>query len=318
MSQVVEAALAELRQGRWILAVSGGRDSMVLLDAAWKAKLRDVVAVATFDHGTGAPATLAAEHVEREASRFEFTVVRGAGTLAGKPSEESLRKSRWDFLNKQALKLRARVVTAHTLDDHAETTFIRILRDSGARGLAGMLVPSAIARPLLLVKRADVVAYAKANDVKWVEDPSNASMAFLRNRVRHEILPAMERARPGFTQWLLVTSARGATWRRGLSDAVDHMQAGVAPGILSAAWIVGASPAKGGVPGMTPEAAAVVWPEVASRVGLTLDWRGIERLVKEAPKLKPGADIPLSGGASLQRTITTFVFRNPRGGGPLY
>jgi hypothetical protein len=133
-------------------------------------------------------------------------------------------------------------------------------------------------------------------------------MAYLRNRVRHELLPAIEERRAGFTQWLLVTSARGATWRRGLSDAVDHMCAGVAPGIFPAHWLEG----------MNPEAAAVVWPEVASRVGVTLDWRGIERLVKEAPKLKPGKEIPLSGGASLGRTVTTFVFRNPRGGAPLY
>jgi tRNA(Ile)-lysidine synthase len=302
----VEAAIAALPAGRWMLAVSGGRDSMVLLHAAWKR--RDILGVATFDHGTGPAASKAVNHVVRDCERFELNVIRGEGKLTGKPTEDSLRRARWDFLDKSARKLGARVVTAHTLDDHAETTFMRILRESHARGLAGMLVPSAIERPLLLVPRADVADFAKRNGVTWVEDPSNASPDFLRNRVRNELLPALERARPGFTTWLLVTSARGAAWRRGLSDAVDFLATGCEPGILPATAMAG----------MTPDGAGVVWPEVASRMGITLDWRGVERLVKEAPKLKPGGQIPLSGGASLSRTVTTFVFRNPRGGGPLY
>jgi tRNA(Ile)-lysidine synthase len=304
----VEAAVAQMKAGRWLLAVSGGRDSMVLLDAMWRARRKEIVAVTTFDHGTGPHARKAADHVEHECARLELQCVRGEGKLSGKPTEEALRKSRWDFLNKTADKLNARVVTAHTLDDHAETTFIRILRDAHARGIAGMLVPSAIERPLMLVKRADIATYAKKNDVTWVEDPTNASNEYLRNRVRNEILPTMEKLRPGFTQWLLVTSARGAVWRRGLSDAVDHMTRGCQPGTIPVT----------AMEGMTPEAQGIVWPEVASRVGVTLDWRGIERLSKEARKLKQGAEIPLSGGASFTRTVTTFVFRNPRGGGPLY
>jgi tRNA(Ile)-lysidine synthase len=311
MPHPVEAAIAAMPPGRWVLAVSGGRDSMALLHAAWLIlRRRDIAAVATFDHGTGPAATRAARHVEREAARFELTCVRGKGN-AGRvaaPSEDALRRARWDFLHRTARKLGAQVVTAHTLDDHAETTFIRILRDSHARGLAGMLAPSNVQRPLLFVRRADVAAWARENDVTWVEDPTNASLAYLRNRVRLELLPALERARPGFTQWLLITSARGAAWRRGLSGAVDHLAAGLGPGILPVTAL----------DGMRAEAAAVVWPEVASRVGITLDRRGIERLVAEAPKLKPGKEIPLSGGASLARTVTTFVFRNPRGGGPLY
>ena len=301
------AAVRELPRGTYVVAVSGGRDSMVLLDALWQAKVRDLV-VATFDHGTGPAATAAARHVEAQAARLELPVVTGEGRLGADATEDALRKARWGFLDKVAAKLKGRVVTAHTLDDHAETTFMRILRDAGARGLAGMLVPSAVLRPLLLVSRADVALYAEANEVTWVEDPSNDSMRYLRNRVRRELLPAIERVRPGFTKWLLVTSARGAAWRRGLSDAVDHMQAGLLPGIFPAGWLEG----------MTPEAAAIVWQEVASRVGVTLDWRGIERLVKEGPKLKPGKEIPLSGGVSVQRTVTTFVVRNPRGQAPLY
>jgi tRNA(Ile)-lysidine synthetase-like protein len=307
VSNPVEA-VQELAAGSWLLAVSGGRDSMVLLDAMWTARRREIAAVLTFDHGTGTAASAAADHVELTCRRLELTCIRGQGKLAGRPTEDALRKARWEFLNKVALRLNSRIVTAHTLDDHAETTFIRILRDAGARGLAGMLVPSAVVRPFLLVGRNENAAYAETNDVTWVEDPSNRSMEYLRNRVRHEILPTIEKLRPGFTQWLHVTSARGAVWRRGLSDAVDHMCAGVPPGTLPVSMLEG----------LSKEAAAVVWPEVASRVGLTLDWRGIERLVNEAPKLKRNGEIQLSGGASLVRTVTTLVFRNPRGGGPLY
>lgn len=307
MEDPVAKAIQHMKPGRWLLAVSGGRDSMVLLEEMWRRRRREIAAVATFDHGTGPAATRAVSFVHRQGRRFELEVVSGLQPLTGKPTEDSLRKSRWEFLNATARTLGARVVTAHSLDDHAETTFIRILRDAHARGIAGMLVPSAIERPLLLVRRDDIARYAEQQQVEWVEDPSNALPGYLRNRVRNEILPTVEKLRPGFTQWLLVTSARGAAWRRGLSDAVDHLTRGCTPGTIPIS----------AMDGMTPEAAAIIWPEVASRVGVTLDWRGIERLGKEARKLKQGAEIPLSAGASCGRTVTTYVIRNRRGR-PLY
>jgi tRNA(Ile)-lysidine synthase len=329
----LRAAVARVPPGRWLLAVSGGRDSIVLLDAfaRWR---DDVAGVATFDHGTGEAATRAATHVAREAMTRGLPVVSGAaastvtaasarGTAAGAAravrSEASLRAARWEFLNAWAFELNARVVTAHTREDQAETVFMRILRDAGARGLAGMRAASPVLRPLLGIARATVASYAAGRQLAWVEDPSNASLAYFRNRVRHELLPAFERAHRGHTNWLLDLSNRAGTLREQVAGLVDELLVDAGPDNPSGRGA--------GEPVIIPAATLlafdsvgleVLWPEITSRAGVTLDWRGLERLVRETPKLKAGSEVPLSGGASVVRTVTTFVVRNPATAPPLY
>lgn len=320
----VRRAVEAVPPGRYLLAVSGGRDSMALLDA-WTSARNDAVAVATFDHGTGAAAERAVELVERECERRGVGVIMGSGRgpePAVRPrrrvgaalvgfSEEALRSSRWEFLNGWAREVGAAIVTAHTEDDQVETVFMRLLRGAGARGLAAMRAPSPIVRPLLGVSRADVDAYAREARLKFVDDPSNASLAYLRNRVRLELLPAIRAAHPHFEAHLLDVASRAAEWRRELAAQVE--------GVIGAAATGGQAsvPAKF-LSGLTDDGLRVVWPEVAGRAGVTLDWRGLERLVAETRKVKRGAKIPLSGGATVYRTATTFVVRNSERPLPLY
>jgi tRNA(Ile)-lysidine synthase len=320
----VRRAVQAVPPGRYLLAVSGGRDSMALLDA-WTSSRDDAVAVASFDHGTGAAATRAVQLVERECERRGIGVLLGSGRgpeprakarrrvlvpLAA-PSEEALRYSRWEFLNGWAREVGATIVTAHTEDDQVETVFMRVLRGAGARGLAAMYAPSPIVRPLLGVTRADVDAYVRETGVKYVDDPSNASLAYFRNRVRHELLPAIREVHPRFDAQLLDIARRAAEWRRELADLID--------GSASAVAVQGqASVPADFMAGLTEEGLQAAWPEVAGRAGVVLDWRGLERLVAETRKVKPGAKIPLSGGATVHRTATTFVVRNSRRPVPLY
>ncbi|MEA3245983.1 MAG: tRNA lysidine(34) synthetase TilS, partial [Gemmatimonadota bacterium] len=286
----------------WVLAVSGGRDSMALLAACAEWRRADIAAVATFDHGTGPAAVRAAAHVEMEAMRRRLPVVRGK--TAGAGDEASWRTARWAFLDGWAEEFRARVVTAHTRDDQAETVFMRILRDAGARGLAAMRAASPVLRPFLDLSRAEVAAFVAARDVAWVDDPSNARLDHLRNRVRLEMLPAFERAQPGFTDWLVAVGERAAEVREAVSAVVDGIVGGGNGGgdtaIVPAARLAG----------FTPAELEVLWPEIAARAGVTLDWRGLERLVRETAHLRPGAAIPLAGGPSVSRTVSTFVVRN--------
>lgn len=312
----VHRSLAALPRGRWVLAVSGGRDSMVLLDAMARARSHEIAAVATFDHGTGTAATKAAALVGRTAMSLQLPVVSGtmprtsgevgrevrseAGSEAG--SEAEWREARWRFLNGWAAELRATVVTAHTRDDQIETVVMRLLRESGVRGLAGMFTQSAIARPLLDVPRDAVRAYATARRVPFIEDPSNARLAHLRNRVRLEILPALERHSPGFGDWCWEIAQRAVDWRTALARFVA---AELGAQVNEQAVIVPVA----SVLRLQEAEWAMVWPELAGRIGVVMDWRGIARASAWAPIAKAGAHIPLSGGARIERTATTFVLR---------
>ena len=320
----VHRAVAALPPGRYLLAVSGGRDSMVLMDAFAAVRTDDIAAVATFDHGTGPHAVKAVSHVERETKRRGLTVHTGKRRgwspsldrlidKFGPASEAMLRTARWEFLRVTAANTGAMVVTAHTQDDQAETVFMRILRHSRARGLAAMHAKSDVRRPLLAVRRDEVAQYAAERGVKWVEDPTNACMRFHRNRVRAELLPAMEAAHPGFAKLLLGISERSGAWRGELAAIVDALDVTVTDAPDRTAVVRAEALA-----GLTPEGLAVLWPELAGRAGAVLDWRGVERLVREGPKVKPGAEIPLSGGVTVSRTATTFVVRNRGLGAPLY
>ncbi len=304
----VPGAIAALPAGRWLLAVSGGRDSMVLLHAMAATRREEIVAVATFDHGSGLPARRAVDLVTREAGRLRLRVVSGAAPRAVPRTEAAWRAARHRFLDAWAEELEATVVTAHTRDDEIETVVQRLLREAGPRGLAGMrasvraLEGRARVRPLLEVPRVSVHAYATEAGVAWLEDPTNAEPTFQRNRVRHEILPALERSRPGFAEWCWQLGGRAAEWRAGLDEllldagvqriAPDSVMVPVAPFATCAAteW-------------------AVLWPAIAARVGVVMDRRGIARAADWAPRARPGQGIPLAGDARIVRTASTFVVR---------
>src|SRR5262249_39624360 len=161
----------------------------------------DAVAVATFDHGTGPSAELAARLVEAEGRRRAVPVISERREEGRSTGEAAWRADRWEFLLRSATEFSAAVVTAHTCDDQLETVVMRVLRaprHTSPRGLAAMYAPSPVVRPLLGTRRADVAAYASAHRVRFVDDPSNGDRRYLRNRVRLDLLPALERALPGF------------------------------------------------------------------------------------------------------------------------
>ncbi|MCC7194815.1 MAG: tRNA lysidine(34) synthetase TilS [Gemmatimonadaceae bacterium] len=299
-------AVESLPPGPWLLAVSGGRDSMVLMDACDARRRGDIAAVATYDHGTGPAATRAAMHVEAEALRRSLPVVAGRSSRPVEAvGEAAWRSARWAFLDGWAADLRSRVVTAHTRDDQAETIFMRLLRGAGPRGMAAMRAPTPVLRPFLGLDRATIALYAAARRVKWVEDPSNQRLVHFRNRVRLELLPAFEEARPGFTDWLVSLGERAAEVRDGIARAVDALS-GVADAGSGGKAVAVASTA---LEGYGEAELELLWPEIAARARVALDRRGLKRLVAEAARLRVGAAIPLAGGASVSRTVSTLVVR---------
>lgn len=307
MPDRVESALLELArtEGRLLLAVSGGLDSMVLLEAAARMLPTSQLTVATFDHGTGEAARRAAELVAARARALGIgTVVGGGGALPAR--EAAWRAARWQFLRDVARAAGGRIVTAHTEDDQVETIVLRAMRGAGARGLAALYAPGDADRPFIGLRRAELARYARRHRVPWIEDPSNAGLAFLRNRLRRDVIPALLRVRPALDAELLALARRAAEWRR----RMDALAWACCPSRAcpDGTLVVAATD----VLGYHPEALAVLWPSIAGRVGLALDRRGTRRLAAFTMTSTPGAAMPLAGGWVVERSRDGFSLRPGR------
>ena len=291
-----------------LLAVSGGLDSMVLLHAALDVGRSRIAAVATFDHGTGAPAKSACRHVEAitRAAGVPFATAR-MGTIprSGDGREAAWRDARHAFLRETAGTLDAVIVTAHTEDDQVETVLMRLIRGSGARGLAGLYTDGPICRPFIALRRRQLERYAKRAAVTFVEDPSNASREFFRNRVRNDLLPAFRRVDQQFDDSLLALARRAAALRR---DVEEFVTAEVRPEFVDRARLVVASDL---LREYDPPSASMLWSALAGRIGLALDRRGTRRIA-EFTTMKPhprSGSIPLAGGWCLEATRTTYILQ---------
>ena len=288
---------------RIVLAVSGGIDSMVLLGAAAAVLPAERLVVATFDHGTGTHATHAARFVKQRAATLGLECVQARARLS-LDSEAELRAARWAFLRKVAASRQAVVCTAHTADDHIETVFMRVLRGASARGLAALLADSPVLRPLLGITRDDIVRYARREGVEWMEDPSNASLRFLRNRVRHELLPATRLVRPSIDADLLAISTQAAEWRAEVDAFVERA---VSVHVLKDERALDIQSES--LSNLSREALAFVLPAVVARSGVVLDRRGVVRLTQFASTAKIGRRMQLSGGWEVVRSRDALQLR---------
>lgn len=165
-----------------IVAVSGGVDSVVLLDMLARAGNFELV-VAHFNHGIRTDSAADARFVKALAEKYDKEFVSKRGALGANASEEQARKARYDFLFAEAAGRGAVIVTAHHLDDVIETIAINTIRGTGWRGLA-VLERLGVVRPLLERTKDEIYDYALAHRLEWVEDSTNASSKYLRNRVR--------------------------------------------------------------------------------------------------------------------------------------
>lgn len=172
----------------YLLAVSGGVDSVVLLDMMSRSKHRMVVA--HVDHGIRPDSHDDARFVEALAKQYGLPFVSTRFELGAKASEEQARAARYGFLFEQAKKFDAEVVTAHHRDDLVETIAINFSRGTGWRGL-GVLARAGIHRPLLPLTKARIYQYALAHHLEWVEDSTNRSDVYQRNRLRQKVHTAL-------------------------------------------------------------------------------------------------------------------------------
>jgi len=206
-----------LTQGeKVVLGVSGGADSIALLYS-----LNELIdyglelIIAHLNHGLRVDAAKRdADFVKKIAKSLGLTFVYAeVDTLKYKEesqlsTEDAARQLRYKFFDQVMSKHDAtKLATAHTLDDQAETVLMRLIRGSGSKGLSGIPPVSInIIRPLIEINRSEIENYLNSRDIKWVEDASNVSREFLRNRIRHDLIPELESYNPQIKETLAKTA----------------------------------------------------------------------------------------------------------------
>lgn len=183
--------------GTALVAVSGGADSVALLDllvgVAAQRRLRLVVA--HVDHGIQEGSAAVAQEVRALARRYDLPCEVAALDLGGGTSETSARQARYAWLEATRKRLGADwLITAHHQDDQVETVLLRVLRGSAPAGLAGIprRTRHGVIRPLLGFTHSELVAYARERGLAFHEDPANEDPRHLRSWLRRDVLPALE------------------------------------------------------------------------------------------------------------------------------
>ncbi len=289
-----------------VVACSGGPDSTAALIAVVRALGPARVTAACFDHRLRPAAEVARERavVKDVGERLGIRVV--LGRAARRPedgSEAAARAARYRWLARVCVEAGAAAcITGHTLDDQAETVLLRLVRGSGADGLAGMAADAPwpvraprssslrVRRPLLGLARAEVEAYLRALGIEAAQDPSNETDEYARNRVRHQVMPALRGVNARASEHLAAFAERQAE-----DEAVI---AGLAEAWLAAHTVVNEAGAVGldrlALRRLPAAVAARVVRLTATRLGLTLDAVHVRAARRAAEESSGTADLPLA------------------------
>lgn len=185
-----------------ICAVSGGADSVALLFGLYllKEKLDIRLSAAHFNHNLRGAESDRDEYFVRDfCDRYDIPLMVGAAavTPGKKGLEAAARDARYAYLR----SLPGKIATAHTADDNAETVLLHLIRGTGLKGLGGIApISGNVIRPMLSATRQDVENFLQEWSLPHIEDSSNGTDAFLRNRLRHHIMPRLLQENPQFSE----------------------------------------------------------------------------------------------------------------------
>lgn len=310
------------------IAVSGGADSVASLRLLLELRkeIGAVLTIVHFNHRLrGADSDDDEKFVADLAQRHKLELHLGSGEVAAYATEKHLsletaaREMRYQYFRQLLREGRLnRIATGHTLDDQAETVLLKIIRGAGGRGLAGIYPklsvsscqlaavssqPNAIIRPLLGTRRADLESYLRSLGQTWREDKSNRDLRHMRNRVRHGILPRLERnfnpaVREALAETAEIARAEEEYWEKELARVVPLVwQADGREGILKIS-------AFNSLPLALQRR---VVRAAAERLGLRLDFRHVEEILAQSDNRIVTAVLPGGWVVQLEKDALRFA-----------
>lgn len=309
---------------KYIVAVSGGVDSVTLLDLLAKKKLSEFtknqqllepeykIVVTHFDHGIRQNSGDDAVFVEKLAISYGFEFELGKAELGFNASEAEARKHRYNFLRKCCKKNNTSIIiTAHHQDDLIETAIINLVRGTSWRGLISLKEKSnfedvAIIRPLLGVNKQQIKDYAKNNILNWVEDPTNSDQDYLRNYVRLTLIPKIMKKNFGSVAELLKIIKSTQNLQIEINHEINQ--------------IIGENKTLNSNEALMKRYDFIMWPEIVAREviytllrNLDIDWHPSKlQIIRALHFIKsglPGKQLELGGGLQLHLTDSTVQFK---------
>jgi len=284
MHQFLDSGTRRLFQpaGTALLAVSGGADSMALLDLMLQAgpELGLSLIVGHVDHGIRPESARVADLVLTVSQSLGVEARVGRVALGRHASETKARTARYHWLRALQAAVGARyLVTAHHFDDQIETVLLRVLEGSGPAGLAGMPArgPRGLRRPLLPFRRAELRAYVEARQIPFDDDPANVDPRHVRSWVRVALLPLLRQRLPDVDEGVARVAAQAARDRQAWDHALDQLQ-GLDPRRLHRGVEVARQPLQG----YDKTLSVAVLRALARRAGFVLSERAATRALRVA------------------------------------
>lgn len=283
----------------YVVGVSGGVDSVVLLDmlAHNEIELAESgrIIVAHFDHGIRKESSGDAEFVQKLAEHHGFQFELGKAKLGEGASEEEARDMRYDFLRRCCKQYKAKLMLAHHRDDILETMIINLVRGTSWRGLVSLRSTDKVIRPLLQTSKAELVRRAEGHRLKWVEDATNTDETYLRNYIRHTLIPRAQAGDGSFSYRMFTIQKRLAKLRPKIESEVSQL---IGPAKVSDASYI------------CPRYSLVMWPADVSQeyvyqvlTTLNQNWHPQEhqiiRALHFAKTAQPGKILTIAKGLKL-------------------
>jgi tRNA(Ile)-lysidine synthase len=300
--------------GLAVLAVSGGGDSLALLDlfAGLAPEWGLALLVAHADHGIVPDSAAVAIGVERQArSRYDIATVVGQLALGAGASETRARAARYAFLRQVQSDRGARyLLTAHHADDQVETVLLRVLRGSAPAGLRGIVArgPRGLVRPLLPFSHAELLAHAEGAGLAVSHDPANRDPRHLRSWLRTTLLPLVaERMGPEAPRALLGLARHAGREVRAWNAVLDCL-----PGLALRATDGQFEVARAALRSYDNVLAGRILRAAAARSGLHLAPATSSRLARFASGAASGRRLALGGGLTAEAAFESLVVGRDR------
>ena len=303
-------AALEVAPARLLVAVSGGPDSVALLDllCACAEALGLELAVGHVDHGIQPDSASVAEAVRGLAADYGLSFLERRLALGRAATETAARTARYRAL--EAMRRRARadlIVTAHHADDQAETVLMRVLRGSGPAGLAAMSSRRGrVLRPLLPFRRDDLARHLQSIGRSGWADPANTDPRHLRSWIRSDVLPALRGRLPDVEARLARLAEQAAVSRGGWDALLD-----VLPGLDYQTEADGASIASKALDIEDRKLFICIAMAVATRCGISLGPMRAARIAELLESGRSGSQVPLGGGWLAELSFGRLRFARP-------